>query len=386
MKKDTHILSKNWQQIRKDRSKEYVIFSYILSLLLLGMMFKEYIFPANHTAIPRDIIIVSLFCIVIYLFGYYLNKYADITLVSSKKTYIYFAFYILFTTFLILNNTTFNTSYLKIYYFLPVILSSITYGQNFGLYCATFSTFNLLTLNFIENDFSNFEFDIILIIMMLWVFWLIGGFSDLERKIQDYLKINIEKEKNIAEERKKSLTIIAKLVNKLQNTNKKLKESQKLFRLNFEETNVGMAICNAKGKFIKTNKVLSNILGYSKNELENLKLHTLNYNKNGYIKKIQNELLNNNITSKVFEIKLWHKNGKPVWIKQNITLAKNENDQPLYFLIQMEDITDKKNAEKQIQYQKEKLEYNHLKTKFFSRISHELKTPLNLIFTATNIL
>lgn len=50
------------------------------------------------------------------------------------------------------------------------------------------------------------------------------------------------------------------------------------------------------------------------------------------------------------------------------------------------DITERKANEKNEQLIKELMDYDKLKTDFFSNISHELKTPLNLIFSALQII
>ncbi|MFW5995825.1 MAG: ATP-binding protein, partial [Halanaerobiaceae bacterium] len=221
-------------------------------------------------------------------------------------------------------------------------------------------------------------FDIIIMIMIFWIFWLVGGISDLERKLQDFFK-------KTAKERARSLRIISALVSRLQETNQELKKSQKLFRLNFEKAGIGIAICRPDGSIIKANSALGKMLGFSQDKLKDIKLAELARKDETKLNSTLNTLLSGPESHTVLKMKYYNRSGKPIWVKQNLTLAR-ENGQPSYFLIHVEDITEKKQAEMEIKTQREKLEYNRLKTRFFSRMSHELKTPLNLIFTSMHML
>ena len=48
---------------------------------------------------------------------------------------------------------------------------------------------------------------------------------------------------------------------------KELEQSEEKFRASFEESNIGMCMVNLKGNFLQTNKLLSEMFGYSHDEL-----------------------------------------------------------------------------------------------------------------------
>lgn len=68
-------------------------------------------------------------------------------------------------------------------------------------------------------------------------------------------------------------------------------------------------------------------------------------------------------------------------------------DCPSFLLVHIEDISARKQAEDKVEEQKEKLkqsqelvEFNRLKNSFFANLSHEFKTPLNLIFSSVQLM
>ncbi|RCW41828.1 MULTISPECIES: PAS domain-containing sensor histidine kinase [unclassified Halanaerobium] len=65
---------------------------------------------------------------------------------------------------------------------------------------------------------------------------------------------------------------------------------------------------------------------------------------------------------------------------------KNNSEKVDYILCLAEDITKKLAAKKKIKAQKEVLKDNELRTRFFTNVSHELKTPLNLIFSTLQVI
>lgn len=86
------------------------------------------------------------------------------------------------------------------------------------------------------------------------------------------------------------------------------------------------------------------------------------------------------------EARMVHKNGHSVNVEINGSLFHNDKGEPKALLI-TRDITERKNAEKLILEENKKLlELSQIKSELITTTSHELKTPLNSIFAASQFL
>ena len=151
------------------------------------------------------------------------------------------------------------------------------------------------------------------------------------------------------------LPIIQDITERLQaETN--LKESEEKFRIFFENSMVGKSMTSIDGK-LKTNKAFKQILGYSEEELANLKWQQITHPDD--IERDQN-IINTVISgaqdSASWEKRYIHKNGNIVWVDISTTLQRDKENNPLYFITGMIDITERKQAEEEI-----KLNENRLK-------------------------
>jgi light-regulated signal transduction histidine kinase (bacteriophytochrome) len=94
------------------------------------------------------------------------------------------------------------------------------------------------------------------------------------------------------------------------------------------------------------------------------------------------------------EKRYFHKNRHLVWIQLNVSIVRNEAREPLYFISQIQDITQRKNAEMEIAHintmlkaRTEKLEVLNKELEGFSySVSHDLRAPLRSIAGYAQIL
>jgi PAS domain S-box-containing protein len=126
----------------------------------------------------------------------------------------------------------------------------------------------------------------------------------------------------------------------------KLQISEERFRGAFEYSAIGMALVSPEGKFLKANKKLCHILGYEPHELQDLTFQQITYPED--LEKdltVLGQLINKEIDSYQLDKRYFHKNGSIIWALLSVSLVRDENGEPLHFVSQIEDVTQRKHTE-----------------------------------------
>lgn len=142
----------------------------------------------------------------------------------------------------------------------------------------------------------------------------------------------------------------------LREAQKQMAISESTLRGAFEHSAIGMALLSPEGKWFKVNKSLVNMLGYSSEEMNQLRLHDIIHKDDlhdGYefMKEAQHADANVYRAEKRF-IK---NGGDAIWANVNISAVRDASGQVLYFVIQTEDITEKKKVTELLQVREEQL-------------------------------
>jgi PAS domain S-box-containing protein len=122
-----------------------------------------------------------------------------------------------------------------------------------------------------------------------------------------------------------------------------------LFQNAFEFAAIGMALVSPEGKWLRVNRAICEITGYSEAELlartfqdithpDDLDLDLANMRK----------MLTGEITTYQMEKRYYHKNGSIVWVLLSVSLVHNASGAPLFFISQIQDITRRKQSDQQL--------------------------------------
>jgi len=121
-----------------------------------------------------------------------------------------------------------------------------------------------------------------------------------------------------------------------------LVESEARFRGAFERSGIGMAIVGADGNWLQANESLCRILGYSEGELLKKTFQELTHPEDlGPHLRLLEETLAGKRQGYQMEKRYFHAEGHVIWVRLTVSLVRDAAGEPVHFVSQVEDVTDK---------------------------------------------
>ncbi len=125
-----------------------------------------------------------------------------------------------------------------------------------------------------------------------------------------------------------------------------LRESEERFRLTFERAPVGVAHVGLDGRWIRVNKKLCELMGYSREELINRTIADVTYPDDlEHNFRERARLLAGTIDTCALEKRYIRKGGTPFWANLTVSVIRDAKGAPLHFVSLIQDISDRKSAE-----------------------------------------
>jgi PAS domain S-box-containing protein len=129
-----------------------------------------------------------------------------------------------------------------------------------------------------------------------------------------------------------------------------LRESEERFRNAFDFAAIGMALVAPNGRFLRVNQSLCDTVGYTATELLARDFQSITHPAD--LEEdlgLARQILKDSIPVYHLEKRYLHKKGRIVWALLSVSLLRGRHGEPLYFISQIEDITERKDAEKTLQ-------------------------------------
>lgn len=145
------------------------------------------------------------------------------------------------------------------------------------------------------------------------------------------------------------ISVFGKDITEKKKAELELKKSEETFRVTFEQAGIGIAMVNTEGRPFKSNPKLQEMLGYNQEELSTMQFteftHPEDVSKDW---NLYSDLLKRNIQYYQIEKRFIRKDGEIVWVNLVASMVWSPEGLPLYGIGMVEDMTEKKEMERQI--------------------------------------
>lgn len=119
----------------------------------------------------------------------------------------------------------------------------------------------------------------------------------------------------------------------------------------FNHNHAGIAILTLDGRMVKVNQALSKLFGYSNETLLSMNFfHLVHPDDYASLQNQIQQLLDKQLKIYQSEQQCFRKDNESIWVSTTISVIQDINNQPIYFIVQVENITQQKKAEERLRH------------------------------------
>lgn len=152
-------------------------------------------------------------------------------------------------------------------------------------------------------------------------------------------------EANVKASGEDKIMAIIREVTELRAVQRQVQISEARFRGAFEDSAIGMTLVALNGKWMKVNRAFCTMTGYSEQELLGLSFEDITHPDDASADvAVVKKMIESDAGVFRFEKRYIHKNGSIVWVNLNVSTIRDSDGVPLYFVGQIEDITEERRS------------------------------------------
>ena len=134
-----------------------------------------------------------------------------------------------------------------------------------------------------------------------------------------------------------------------------IRGSEELFRTAFQNAPFGMMLCAMDTRILQANDRFCQMLGYSEREVLARGWPSLTHPDDMETsRRALDEMIQGRVPTSDFEKRFIHKDGTIIWARVRVSFVPDAQGNPSYFVTQIEDVSDRKQAEEALRKSEEK--------------------------------